>query len=524
MHCTCVRQTELPGATRLYADVLYHPDRTARFYPHLIHDLSAFKAAAAEVRFPDDRRAALVAALRLQNPPGPSLDRLAQPGTLVVATGQQVGLFSGPAYTIYKALHAARLAEWLTANGIPAVPAFWLATEDHDFAEVNHAVVFDAGHRPHRLEMRRTAGAQPVGEVMLENPPLDELRGALASLPFGDEVAGLAAAAYRPGVTMGQAFSRLLRRLLARFDIPQVDPMLPAFRELAAPTMRAAVDAAPELTDAILARSKELVDSGYHAQVHMEPHTSLVFLLEGGRRLTLRRHGSEYSVNGRQFTAAELAAQAASLSPNALLRPVVQDSMLPTVATIGGPAEVAYLAQSAVIYRALLGRMPVAVPRTGFTILDERSAKKLERYGVTVQDCFAGEDAFRERIASRLIPAELARALRDTMNTVETAVARLNTELAAFDPTLARAAATSTRKIRHQLSKLQAKTGRETMRRSERALRDASSLYGLIYPERHLQERLYSILPFLAKHGLDLIDHVYGAIELECPDHRLMVV
>jgi len=293
---------------------------------------------------------------------------------------------------------------------------------------------------------------------------------------------------------------------------------------LAAPTMRAAVDAAPELTDAILARSKELVDSGYHAQVHMEPHTSLVFLLEGGRRLTLRRHGSEYSVNGRQFTAAELAAQAASLSPNALLRPVVQDSMLPTVATIGGPAEVAYLAQSAVIYRALLGRMPVAVPRTGFTILDERGAKKLERYGVTVQDCFAGEDAFRERIASRLIPAELARALRDTMNTVETAVARLNTELAAFDPTLARAAATSTRKIRHQLSKLQAKTGRETMRRSERALRDASSLYGLIYPERHLQERLYSILPFLAKHGLDLIDHVYGAIELECPDHRLMVV
>ena len=144
MHCTCVRQTELPGITRLFADVLYHPDRTARFYPHPIRDLNAYRAAAAEVRFPEERRAALVAALRLQNPPGASLERLAQPGTLVVATGQQVGLFSGPAYTIYKALHAARLAEWLTANGIPAVPVFWLATEDHDFAEVNHAVVFDA--------------------------------------------------------------------------------------------------------------------------------------------------------------------------------------------------------------------------------------------------------------------------------------------------------------------------------------------------------------------------------------------
>ena len=523
MHCTCVRQTELPGASRLYADVLYHPDRTSSFYPHPIRDLNGYRSAAAQIRFPDRSRAALVAALRQQNPAGRSLERLAEPGTLVVATGQQVGLFSGPAYTVYKALHAARLAEWLTANGIPAVPAFWLATEDHDFAEVNHAVVFGPDHRPRRVEMRRSAGAQPVGEVALENPPVDELRAALRGLPFADEIAGQVAAAYRPGVTMGQAFGNLLRALLGRFDILQVDPMLPAFRELAAPAIAAAMEAAPDLSERILERNRELAEAGYHAQVHVEAETSLVFLLEGGKRLTLRRHGGDYTANGRRFPTAELAARAASLSPNALLRPVVQDSMLPTVATIGGPAELAYLAQSEVIYRTVLGRMPVAVPRTGFTIMDERSAKKLERYGVALHDCFNGEDAFRERIAARLIPAELSRALRDTIHTVEAAVAHLNTELAAFDPTLAKAAATSARKIRHQLGKIQAKTGRETMRRSDRAIQDAASLYGLLYPERHLQERLYSMLPFLAKHGPELIDQVYGAIELECPDHRLMV-
>ncbi|HKE24756.1 MAG TPA: bacillithiol biosynthesis cysteine-adding enzyme BshC [Bryobacteraceae bacterium] len=524
MHCTCVRQTELPGATRLYADVLYHPDRTARFYPHPIRDLAAYRAAAAENRFPDERRAALVAALGQQNPRGTSLERLAQPGTLVVATGQQVGLFSGPAYTVYKALHAARLAEWLTANGIPAVPAFWLATEDHDFAEVNHAVVFGPDHRPRRLEMRRAASSQPVGEVTLENPPLDELRGAMEGLPFADEVTDLVAAAYRPSVTMGQAFGDLLRKLLGRFDILQVDPMLPAFRELAAAAIGAAVELAPDLSERILARNRELTDAGYHAQVHIEAETSLVFLLEGGKRVTLRRRGNEYSANGRRFAAAELAARAASLSPNALLRPVVQDSMLPTIATIGGPAEVAYLAQSEVIYRTLLGRMPVAVPRTGFTVLDERSAKKLARYDVGLQDCFAGEEAFHECIAARLIPAELSRSLHGTIHTVEAAIGRLNHELLAFDPTLAKAAATSARKIRHQLGKIQAKTGRETMRRSEKAGHDAASLYGLLYPERHLQERLYSMLPFLAKHGLELIDQVYSAIELGCPDHRLMVV
>ncbi len=207
---------------------------------------------------------------------------LARPGTVAVVTGQQVGLFSGPSYTIYKVLHAVKLAQWLTANGIPAVPVFWLATEDHDFAEVNHAWVFDAAHQPVKLEMRRSSGAQPVGGVALVAPPVRELRTALEGMPFGEEVADAVEETYRAGSTMGQAFGELLRRLLAAFDVLQVDPMLPEFRELAAPAMRAAVEAAPELTAAVLARNEELAAAGYHAQVHVEEQTSFV-LPAGGR-------------------------------------------------------------------------------------------------------------------------------------------------------------------------------------------------------------------------------------------------
>src|SRR5882724_9826197 len=137
MHCSCVRHTDIPHTSPLFADFLYHPDRTARFYHHPFRDLEAYQAAAGEIRISNERRAALISALRVQNAPSASLERLAQPDTVAVVTGQQVGLFSGPSYTIYKLLHAVRLAEWLTANGIPAVPVFWLATEDHDFAEVN---------------------------------------------------------------------------------------------------------------------------------------------------------------------------------------------------------------------------------------------------------------------------------------------------------------------------------------------------------------------------------------------------
>jgi uncharacterized protein YllA (UPF0747 family) len=203
---------------------------------------------------------------------------------------------------------------------------------------------------------------------------------------------------------------------------------------------------------------------------------------------------------------------------------VVQDSILPTVASILGPAEAAYIAQSEVLYSRILGRMPVAVPRAGFTILDSRSQKRIERYGLSLADFFHGKEALRERMAAALIPPDLTIRLHDTLVDVDAAVERLRARLLAFDPTLEKALATSARKIRHQAGKIQAKTGREAMRRDERATRDAASLYGLIYPERHLQERLYSILPFIAKHGFELIDQIYDSIELDCADHRVLVV
>jgi bacillithiol biosynthesis cysteine-adding enzyme BshC len=363
-----------------------------------------------------------------------------------------------------------------------------------------------------------------VGEVTLAAPPVRELRDAMQGLPFTEEVADLVEETYRAGSTMGQAFGELLRRILSRFDLLQVDPMLPAVRELAAPALRKAVEHAPELTDAVLKRDAELAAAGYHTQVHVEPQTSFVFLLENGKRLPLRRHGDEYVLNGRRFSREELMERAASLSPNALLRPVVQDSMLPTIAYIGGPAEVAYFAQSAAIYDRVLGRMPVAMPRSGFTIFDERSYKRLEKYGLGLPDFFRGEDELRERIASRLVPPGLQQSIRHSGETIDGALARLDSELNAFDPTLRKALNRSTRKIRYQMEKIAAKTGREALRRDERAAADAASLYGLVYPERHLQERLYSILPFLAKHGLELVDQLYDSIELDCPDHRVMVV
>jgi bacillithiol biosynthesis cysteine-adding enzyme BshC len=528
MECTCIRHTELPHTSKLFADFVYHFDRVQPFYAHPPFNPSSYVEAASKIAFSDDHRAALVRALRVQNGDSESLHRLAKPGTVAVVTGQQVGLFSGPAYTIYKALTAVKLARDLTARGIEAVPIFWLATEDHDFAEVNQFWTFDSKQQP--IELKETGydaaavAGHPVGEVAVERYPTEALRRSLEGFPFGEEVAAMVERAYTAGATFGSAFSALLKQLLPAYGLLYVDPMLPAIRELAAPAIREALAAAPELTAALLQRNQELAAAGYHAQVHVEDHTSLVFLLEGGRRIALKRKGAEYTANGRRLSTEELISRAASLSPNALLRPVAQDTILPTVAYIGGPAELAYLAQSEVIYSRVLGRMPVAMPRSGFTLLDQRSAKLMQRYHLCLPDFFHGEDRLREQIAAELIPPPLARVMEDAKTSTDTAIDRLTTALAGFDPTLAAAMSNNRKKIDYQLSKMERKIRREALARDERASRDASYLGGLIYPHKHLQERLYSILPFLAKHGVDLVDRIYENIQLDCPDHRLLTV
>jgi bacillithiol biosynthesis cysteine-adding enzyme BshC len=525
MEPACLPHTELPHTSKLFADYLYNFGRVAPFYAHNPHDAGSFRKAASAISFPADRRASLIAALREQNEPSYSLDALARPDTVAVLTGQQVGLFSGPCYTVYKALTAARLAETLTASGVAAVPVFWLATEDHDFAEVNHCWIFNAASQPVRLEIPdANAGRKPVGGIGIGNAPIEALREILRDFPFGEEIAALAAETYSPGQTLGSAFARLLKRILPSQGLLFFDPMHPASRRLAAPLLADAVRAMPRLAERLSERNRALAEAGYHEQVLVEAHTSLVFLLHDGRRLALRRNGDEYTADGRRFSAAELAAIAESLSPNALLRPVVQDSMLPTVAYVGGPAELAYLAQSQVIYQELLGRMPVAMPRTSATLLDARAVKLMDRYGLKLPDFFGGEDAVRARIAAQLVPRDLAVSIGEARVKTGEVLDGLQGAMAPFDPTLAAAFQTSRRKIEYQLAKTERKAARESLRRNERASAEAAYVSGLLYPHKHLQERCYSMVPFLARHGLGLIDRLAAEVRPDCLDHRVLPV
>ncbi len=501
MEPACVRHSQLPGATALSLDFLYHFDRVSRFYAFAPLDGSSFSASARRVSYPEQRRAAMVAALSENNPGNPLLRDLARPGTVAVVTGQQVGLYGGPCYTVYKALTAVHIARRLTDSGTPAVPVFWLATEDHDFAEIDHAWTFDSAREPRKLSATgQHRSGQPVGGVAIQSVDSIEMEAV--------------ARHYRPGRTFGEAFQGLLTELLDGYPVLFLDPMRASIRQIAGPFLADAAARSKRLGERLLDRNHDLQQAGYHAQVLFEgKDATLFFGLEDGLRRSLK---------GKELDSWQ--ARPEALSPNALLRPVMQDYLLPTAVMVGGPAELAYLAQSAVLYDELLGRMPCAVPRAGFTLFDARAGKLMERYGFRLPDLLDHEAAVRQRIAAKLSPPEVKQAFSRAAGTAESALSELAQTLRSFDPTLEEALSRSRKKIAFQLEKTVRKIDSELLRRSERESADAAYLLHTVYPHRHLQERFYSILPFVAEHGPALIQRIYDNIHWDCPDHHVLPV
>src|SRR5690242_6060388 len=281
MESSCVRHKLIPGTSKLFIDYLYHSDRVSRFYAGGGWDAEQVVDAARAMQFPAERRRKLVAALREQNGDSAALATLAQPETVAVVTGQQVGFLSGPAYTVFKALTAVKLAAHLTEQGIPAVPIFWLATEDHDLAEVDHAWVFNSEATPAKISIANTVvNGGPVGDVVLNEIPLADLKAAMAGLPFAAEAIGAVKAAYQPGKTLGTAFRHLIEHILRGLGLLYLDPLAPAIRELGAPLLRDVVERVPEMLDGLHRRNAELETAGYHTQVFVDKDSSLLFLLD----------------------------------------------------------------------------------------------------------------------------------------------------------------------------------------------------------------------------------------------------
>jgi bacillithiol synthase len=545
----CLPFSQIPHTTRLFTDFLAYSPKIQPFYPHSPHFSEWLQADASALRYDPARRERVSAILERQNASWnasqqtfANLSRLRK-GAAAIVTGQQVGLFGGPMFAIYKALTAVKLAEEATAAGVDSVPVFWLATSDHDLAEVNHVSIPgpEGVLRTLSTSSHGVPGA-PVSDVRLGDEILPVVEEAAALLGDTDVVRFLRES-YRPGETLGTAFARFYARLFSDWGVILLDASDAELHRVAAPVYRAAIERADELDAALLARGQALESAGYYQQVKVTESSVLLFAMrEGARTAVHRRVGAnkaaEFIIGGdagsdagreagaEKLSPAELLGRIDSaperFSPNVLLRPVVQDYLLPTLAYAGGAAETAYFAQAGAVYEAIQGRVTPIVPRFSATLVEPKVQRWLRQYEITVVDALQGQEALRQRLASHTLPAGLQAAFERANQSVEESFSGLQEALAKLDPTLVEASQTGASKMRYQLERLRERAMAAELRRSDVVSRHAEALSHALYPVNALQERGIAGVYFVARHGMELLRSIYDSMRPDCYDHQIL--
>lgn len=530
MESHCIPFREIPQTTKLFASYLEDFVRVSSYYAHP-PTAAGIDAAAREVRLDSAVRRGVAEVLREENArlgaggkldaaTARNLNRLAA-GAVAIVTGQQVGLFSGPAFGFYKALSIVRCADEITRSGTEAVPVFWLATEDHDLAEVNHSFWNTrSGLARYELPIREEEAGHRAGAVALGGNVQALVTAAVQTLegPGAAEVSQALHESYTAGETYGSAFGKLMARLLAGRGIIFLDPLDLRLHRLAMPAYLRAINEADLLREALLARSNELTSGGFHAQVKVTHEMTLLFWSVAGRREPVRSRNGGFAVGDSELSPRELLEriekQPEEFSPSALLRPVVQDTLLPTAAYIGGPAEIAYMAQARVIYDRLLGRMPAILPRASLTIIEPPIARLLAQYGLDIRDLFAGPQHLRAKMEQKSLPAALSSRFDESEAALRTMLQAYEEPLKRLDSTLLESLHGAERKMLHQIEQLKGKVARAENVRSGILDRHERILVDSLYPNGALQERSLCLLPFLAAHGMGLLDDLTRLAEI----------
>ncbi|MFN0088550.1 MAG: bacillithiol biosynthesis cysteine-adding enzyme BshC [Blastocatellia bacterium] len=533
---------EIPRTSRLFNDYLYNFDRVARFYDEG-RDIASLVARAGKVAAQKFSRAAVAEVLTDQNRAAgagaetfANIDRLRQADSVVVITGQQAGLFTGPLYTIFKALTAIKLAEELRARDVNAIPMFWIASEDHDFAEVNHTKLVNREGQPATITYTACSPKEgkPVGHVKLAEGIRENIDQLIAALPESEFVPKLVEdlrASYAPGTGFADAFARMMMKLFAKFGVVLINPLDDRLKHISGELYLGAMAQAPAFASALVTESAALVDAGYHAQVYTSPEAVPLFMVDEGRRTALvrREDGRFYLKNGeKSFAADEMLSTVARcpncFSPNVTLRPIAQDFLLPTVAYIGGPAEIAYFAQLRPNY-SLLGRVePVVLPRASFTLIEKRHAKTMAKYGIEFPELFEGPESILKRVVERSLDQSTATVFDEAERVINEQLDRVRDSLTSVDATLVDALKGGREKILYQIHNLRTRFVHNRAKRDETMAQQIERLFAVLYPNKNLQEREINAAYFLARYGYEVIDRIYTEIDPEFHDHKLILL
>lgn len=542
MNVQCVDYRNLPNQNPCFLKFLYDYDQVAPWYPPVHLSLDHLKERANRVQalpppYPREHLAALLEKMNpgAQGPARDSLKKLLSPETVVVVTGQQVGLFGGPSLSVYKAATAVRLAQMLEAEGYPAVPIFWLPSDDSDFLEIRSTFLFGSERR---LSQIRYASADKNTGWMVGTIPLAEIQTCLSALldagipgEFSQWVIDLLRDTYRPERTFREAFQEWMSRLFEDSGLIFFDPLQGGYKAKLTSVFSRAVSRRDVILKLLARRADEIRHKGLSVQVQMENSETLLFWIEKNRRFKLEWEGEAYRTKGSdpaEFSPRELAdtlwEKPYKVSPNVLLRPIVQDHLFPTVAYVGGPSEIAYFSQVEAI-SGIWNKEVAVFPRASLTIVDRKAQRWLTRYGLKVSDFFSISrlemlDKILHRVGAAEILERFDRVTREFKGKLES----LEDAIRGNDPVVSQMLNVAERKISYQLGRVRNRFLINSSEREIHLTRHLDYLRDHLYPEGQLQERRINFNQFLSLEGRTLVNRLVDNMQPFCRAHQILYV
>jgi bacillithiol biosynthesis cysteine-adding enzyme BshC len=533
-----------PWIRRLAADYAYDFRSVAPFFSGDPADRSAWADAIAKTQSHDRSRDAIAAVIASQQEqrgaPARAREagrRLADRATVAVVTGQQAGLFGGPLFTLLKALTAIKLAEQVSRDhNVPAVAVFWIDAEDHDWEEVRSCSVFDDTLTPRTVSLAARPGAEPapVATIALDDSileALDDIERLLPPTEFRESLVAGLRRAYTPGLGMADAFGRWLEEVLGPRGLIVYDSADTASKPLVSQVFARELSMPGQTVKLAALAGSDLTARGYHAQVHGHEDGVALFYLErpidGGRR-AIRQQDGGFVVGEQPYAAATLVKQAtsqpASFSPNVLLRPIVQDTLFPTICYVAGPNELAYLGQLRGVYQHFGVPMPLFYPRATATILDSAALRFLTKYKLPLEALQAQDEAALNELLKTQIPPAVEESFTEVAQAIDAQMAHLIQTIPTLDPTLEGAARSTLERMQRDLQNLHGKMIQAAKRRDETLRRQFIHARALAFPGGHAQERTIGFLSFLNQYGPALVDRLDEELPLDLGRHWIVTI
>jgi bacillithiol biosynthesis cysteine-adding enzyme BshC len=525
----------LPWVKPLVADYAFEHAKAAEFFAGDPRDPRAWREAIARTRAHSREREAVagIIAAQQQRRGAPteakvSAARLRHADTVAIVTGQQAGLFGGPLFTLLKALTALELAARVEKeHGVPTVAIFWIDAEDHDWDEVKTCGILDAAFAHRTVAVGNPAGAQvePVARVRLDDTidaAVAELASALPQTEFTESLLVSIRASYRSGTGMVDAFGRWMESVLGARGLVVYDSADAAAKPFVAALFEREIEHAGETARLATTAGAALEARGYTAQVTPHPETVALFHINGGRQ-PIRIHGDGFQVGDtmtHKSTLLERVRQAPSeFSPNVLLRPIVQDTLLPTVCYVAGPNELAYLGQLRGVYSAFGVPMPLMYQRATATLLDSNAARFLVRHNVSLEQLQAQDESLLNQLLASQLPPDIDAAMQEVGRLLQDRMEQLAASISQIDSTLEGAARSALGRMQDDVKKLNVKVIQAAKRKDETLQRQFRHAQAQAFPDGQPQERSVGFVHFLNKYGPPLIERLLEELTTDMGVH-----